>query len=71
MMAVSTYRHLAICVHLQNLAFPRVTSQHLLKAISNTVYKYSCLIFPSISRKVELCKFQICVFIVGLKHALP
>ncbi|PIO26030.1 hypothetical protein AB205_0155650 [Aquarana catesbeiana] len=35
-------------MHLQNLAFPGLTSPHL-NAISNTVYKYSCLILPSIS----------------------
>ncbi|PIO40722.1 hypothetical protein AB205_0158840 [Aquarana catesbeiana] len=57
-----------MCVHPQNLAFPGVTSPHL-NAISNIVNKYSCLILPSISTKVELCKFQICVFLVGFKHA--
>ncbi|PIO31678.1 hypothetical protein AB205_0190420 [Aquarana catesbeiana] len=50
------------------LAFPGVTSPHL-NAISNTVSKYSCLILPSISTKVELCKLQICAFLVCLKHA--
>ncbi|PIO09758.1 hypothetical protein AB205_0220180 [Aquarana catesbeiana] len=51
-----------------NLAFPGVTSSHL-NAISNTVPKYSCLILPSSSTKCELCKFKICVFFVGFKHA--
>ncbi|PIO16509.1 hypothetical protein AB205_0094580 [Aquarana catesbeiana] len=55
-------------MQLKNLAFPGVASPHL-KAISNTFYKYSCLILPSIYNKVELCKFQICVFLVGFKHA--
>ncbi|PIO10839.1 hypothetical protein AB205_0176790 [Aquarana catesbeiana] len=39
------------------------------RKISNTVCKYSCLILPSSSTKCELCKFKICVFLVGFKHA--
>ncbi|PIO09374.1 hypothetical protein AB205_0161100 [Aquarana catesbeiana] len=35
----------------------------------NTVPKYSCLILPSSSTKCELCKFKICVFLVGFTHA--
>ncbi|PIO10758.1 hypothetical protein AB205_0159950 [Aquarana catesbeiana] len=51
-----------------SLAFPGVTSPHL-NAISNTVPKYSCLILPSSFTICELCKFKICVFLVGFTHA--